>query len=186
MMRHYFFQIGMGGWFTGEYSLRCQPVDYSNKSSTLIVRTIFVQSRYSTHILLSNKLCFFSLQMVSASWWYYFSKFTEFFDTVILCTFKCVFFLIVCLQLFFVLRKKNDQISTLHVIHHGVMPMSVWFGVKFTPGKFLYAFTKHFQTKRIVDYIFYNFRLLLYLLFVTFKLFLFINFHGFSTIQIFY
>jgi hypothetical protein len=37
-------------------------------------------------------------------------------------------------QIFFVLRKKNDHISTLHVIHHGVMPMSVWIGVKFTPG----------------------------------------------------
>lgn len=35
------------------------------------------------------------------------------------------------------LRKKNSQVSTLHVIHHGCMPMSVWFGVKFTPGNFL-------------------------------------------------
>jgi hypothetical protein len=35
---------------------------------------------------------------------------------------------------FFVLRKKTSQVSTLHVIHHGCMPMSVWFGVKFTPG----------------------------------------------------
>ncbi|KAG6446370.1 elongation of very long chain fatty acids protein AAEL008004 isoform X3 [Manduca sexta] len=56
-------------------------------------------------------------EMVNVCWWYYFSKFTEFFDTV-----------------FFVLRKKFDHVSTLHVIHHGVMPMSVWFGVKFTPG----------------------------------------------------
>ncbi|XP_047527091.1 elongation of very long chain fatty acids protein AAEL008004-like isoform X3 [Vanessa atalanta] len=56
-------------------------------------------------------------EMVHACWWYYFSKFTEFFDTI-----------------FFVLRKKFDHVSTLHVIHHGVMPMSVWFGVKFTPG----------------------------------------------------
>ncbi|VEN49055.1 unnamed protein product [Callosobruchus maculatus] len=86
-----FYEIGMGGWFTGEYSFRCQPVDYSNKPSTL--------------------------RMVRASWWYFFSKFTEFVDTI-----------------FFVLRKKNQQITTLHVIHHGVMPMSVWFGVKFTPG----------------------------------------------------
>ena len=37
-------------------------------------------------------------------------------------------------QIFFVLRKKNSHVSTLHVIHHGCMPMSVWFGVKFTPG----------------------------------------------------
>lgn len=86
-----FYQIGMGGWFTGEYSLRCQPVDYSNKPSTI--------------------------RMVHASWWYFFSKFTEFFDTI-----------------FFVLRKKFDHVSVLHVIHHGIMPMSVWFGVKYCPG----------------------------------------------------
>ncbi|XP_076642607.1 very long chain fatty acid elongase AAEL008004 isoform X2 [Halictus rubicundus] len=86
-----FYEIGMSGWLTGEYSLRCQPVDYSDRPDVL--------------------------RMVHASWWYYFSKFTEFMDTI-----------------FFVLRKKNDHVSTLHVIHHGCMPMSVWFGVKFTPG----------------------------------------------------
>ncbi|KMQ97037.1 elongation of very long chain fatty acids protein [Lasius niger] len=37
-------------------------------------------------------------------------------------------------EIFFVLRKKNNHVSTLHVIHHGCLPMSVWFGVKFTPG----------------------------------------------------
>ncbi|KRT79806.1 hypothetical protein AMK59_8248 [Oryctes borbonicus] len=86
-----FYRIASGGWLTGKYNWRCQPVDYSDDPETL--------------------------KMVAISWWYYFSKFTEFFDT-----------------LFFVLRKKNDHITTLHVIHHGVMPMSVWFGVKFTPG----------------------------------------------------
>ncbi|XP_021940633.1 elongation of very long chain fatty acids protein AAEL008004-like isoform X2 [Zootermopsis nevadensis] len=86
-----FCEIGMSGWLTGRYNLRCEPVDYSNHPVTI--------------------------RMVHACWWYYFSKFTEFFDTI-----------------FFVLRKKNEHISTLHVIHHGVMPMSVWFGVKFTPG----------------------------------------------------
>ncbi|XP_050589156.1 elongation of very long chain fatty acids protein AAEL008004-like isoform X3 [Bombus affinis] len=84
-------RIGMSGWLTGDYSLRCQPVDYSDRPQVL--------------------------RMVHACWWYYFSKFTEFMDTI-----------------FFVLRKKNDHVSTLHVIHHGCMPMSVWFGVKFTPG----------------------------------------------------
>lgn len=86
-----FYEIGMSGWLTGEYSLKCQPVDYSERPQVL--------------------------RMVHASWWYYFSKFTEFMDTI-----------------FFVLRKKNNHVSTLHVIHHGCMPMSVWFGVKFTPG----------------------------------------------------
>lgn len=55
--------------------------------------------------------------MAATCWWYYFSKFTEFFDT-----------------LFFVLRKKTNQVSTLHVIHHGCMPFSVWLGLKFAPG----------------------------------------------------
>uniref|UniRef100_A0A8D9BTW9 Elongation of very long chain fatty acids protein n=1 Tax=Cacopsylla melanoneura TaxID=428564 RepID=A0A8D9BTW9_9HEMI len=56
-------------------------------------------------------------EVARGCWWYFFSKFTEFFDTF-----------------FFVMRKKYDQVSTLHVIHHGVMPLSTWFGVKFTPG----------------------------------------------------
>ncbi|XP_011685006.1 PREDICTED: elongation of very long chain fatty acids protein AAEL008004 isoform X3 [Wasmannia auropunctata] len=85
-----FFECLMGGWWD-QYSFRCQPVDYSNSPT--------------------------AIRMVHASWWYYFSKFTEFMDTI-----------------FFVLRKKNNHVSTLHVIHHGCMPMSVWFGVKFTPG----------------------------------------------------
>lgn len=80
----------MGGWW-GEYSFRCQPVDHGTTGR--------------------------AMRMVHACWWYYFSKFTEFFDTF-----------------FFVMRKKTSQVSTLHVIHHGCMPMSVWFGVKFTPG----------------------------------------------------
>ncbi|XP_076163435.1 very long chain fatty acid elongase AAEL008004 isoform X2 [Ptiloglossa arizonensis] len=85
-----FYESLMGGWW-GQYSFRCQPVDYSNTPT--------------------------AWRMVHACWWYYFSKFTEFMDTI-----------------FFVMRKKNRHVSTLHVIHHGCMPMSVWFGVKFTPG----------------------------------------------------
>ncbi|XP_019873198.1 elongation of very long chain fatty acids protein AAEL008004-like [Aethina tumida] len=85
-----FYESSVAGWMT-TYSFRCQPVDYSNDPM--------------------------ALRMARGCWWYYFSKFTEFFDTI-----------------FFVMRKKNDQLSTLHIIHHGVMPMSVWFGVKFTPG----------------------------------------------------
>ncbi|XP_031349785.1 elongation of very long chain fatty acids protein AAEL008004-like isoform X2 [Photinus pyralis] len=85
-----FYECLMGGWW-GEYNYMCQPVDYSNSLS--------------------------AIRMTHASWWYYFSKFTEFMDTI-----------------FFILRKKFGHVTTLHVIHHGIMPMSVWFGVKFTPG----------------------------------------------------
>ncbi|KAJ3642782.1 hypothetical protein Zmor_025537 [Zophobas morio] len=85
-----FHESAVAGWLN-HYSFKCQPVDYSR-----------------------NPL---AMRMAQGCWWYFISKFAEFFDTF-----------------FFVLRKKNDHISTLHVIHHGVMPMSVWFGVKFTPG----------------------------------------------------
>ncbi|XP_063051060.1 elongation of very long chain fatty acids protein 7a [Engraulis encrasicolus] len=57
------------------------------------------------------------LRMVRACWLYYFSKFFELLDTI-----------------FFVLRKKNNQISFLHVFHHSIMPFTWWFGVKFAGG----------------------------------------------------
>lgn len=47
------------------------------------------------------------LRMAGASWWYFIAKLTEFTDT-----------------LFFVLRKKFNHVSSLHVIHHGIMPVS--------------------------------------------------------------
>ncbi|XP_042231586.1 elongation of very long chain fatty acids protein AAEL008004-like isoform X2 [Homarus americanus] len=106
-----FYEIGMSGWFT-HYSFRCQPVDYTDNPS--------------------------AIRMTYASWWYYFSKFTEFFDTF-----------------FFVLHKKFEHVSTLHVIHHGCMPMSVWFGVKFTPGghSTFFGFINSFV--HIVMYVYY-------------------------------
>lgn len=45
--------------------------------------------------------------MVYIAYVYYFSKFPELFDTI-----------------FFVMRKRYDQVSTLHVIHHGAMPFA--------------------------------------------------------------
>ncbi|XP_064606884.1 very long chain fatty acid elongase 7-like [Liolophura sinensis] len=60
-----------------------------------------------------------ALRMARVCWLFYISKFVELFDT-----------------LFFVLRKKFSQVSFLHVFHHGIMPISWWFGVKFAPGGF--------------------------------------------------
>lgn len=57
------------------------------------------------------------LRLAKVSWWFYFSKIIELMDTV-----------------FFVLRKKNNQISFLHVYHHSTMPLLWWTGVKFVPG----------------------------------------------------
>ncbi|RUS77525.1 hypothetical protein EGW08_014709, partial [Elysia chlorotica] len=44
---------------------------------------------------------------------------------------SCHFFLH---QFFFILRKKNQQITFLHVYHHATMTVFTWLGVKFLPG----------------------------------------------------
>nr|QMX41497.1 very long chain fatty acid elongation protein ELO3 [Dioryctria abietella] len=99
------------GWW-GHYNFTCQPVDYSRSP--------------------------LAMRMVNICWWYYFSKFTEFLDTI-----------------FFVMRKKNDQVSTLHVIHHGIMPMSVWVGTKFAPGGHSTFFALLNSFVHIVMYFYY-------------------------------
>ncbi|XP_056680855.1 elongation of very long chain fatty acids protein 7 isoform X2 [Monodelphis domestica] len=58
-----------------------------------------------------------ALRMAWTCWLYYFSKFIELIDTI-----------------FFVLRKKNSQVTFLHVFHHTIMPWTWWFGVKFAAG----------------------------------------------------
>ncbi|KAK3599820.1 hypothetical protein CHS0354_022386 [Potamilus streckersoni] len=60
-----------------------------------------------------------ALRMANVCWWFFFSKFIELLDTF-----------------FFIVRKKFNQVSFLHVFHHGIMPISWWFGVKFVPGGF--------------------------------------------------
>ncbi|KAI8428750.1 hypothetical protein MSG28_007435 [Choristoneura fumiferana] len=85
-----FYEHLMSGWW-GDYSLACQPVDYSESE----------QARRMLH------LC----------WVYYFSKLSEFADTV-----------------FFVLRKKKSQITWLHLYHHSLTPFEAWMLVKFIAG----------------------------------------------------
>uniref|UniRef100_A0A8D8SNM9 Elongation of very long chain fatty acids protein n=3 Tax=Cacopsylla melanoneura TaxID=428564 RepID=A0A8D8SNM9_9HEMI len=58
-----------------------------------------------------------ALRMASLCWWYYISKLTEFADTI-----------------FFVMRKKDNQISLLHLYHHSLTPLETWICVKFLAG----------------------------------------------------
>jgi len=51
------------------------------------------------------------------TWWYFFSKFIDFIDSF-----------------FFLGRKKFSHLSTLHVVHHGIMPLTAWSGVKWVGG----------------------------------------------------
>ncbi|XP_063989132.1 very long chain fatty acid elongase AAEL008004 [Diachasmimorpha longicaudata] len=58
-----------------------------------------------------------ALRMARAVWLYYICKLIELSDTI-----------------FFVLRKKNRQLSFLHIWHHGIMTVSSWIAVRFFPG----------------------------------------------------
>ena len=53
------------------------------------------------------------LEAANIVWWFLASKFTDFMDSF-----------------FFVLRKKNNQLTSLHVIHHAMMPMTSWIFLK--------------------------------------------------------
>lgn len=55
--------------------------------------------------------------MARAVWLYYIAKITELLDTV-----------------FFVLRKKQNQITGLHMYHHTLMPLAGFIGLKYFAG----------------------------------------------------
>jgi len=57
------------------------------------------------------------LRQLSLGWLFFFSKIIEFMDTI-----------------FFILRKKYSQVSFLHVVHHSLVPILCWIGMKFLPG----------------------------------------------------
>ncbi|KAB0802747.1 hypothetical protein PPYR_04933 [Photinus pyralis] len=57
------------------------------------------------------------LQITNAVWWYYVSKLLEFCDTF-----------------FFILRKKDQQLTFLHVYHHATMFSFWWIGIKWVPS----------------------------------------------------
>ncbi|QGM48699.1 MPPV-075 GNS1/SUR4-like protein [Magpiepox virus 2] len=59
----------------------------------------------------------YEVRIARALWWYYISKGIEYLDTI-----------------FFVLRKKFNQISFLHVYHHFTMFTLGWIGIKWFAG----------------------------------------------------
>eukprot|EP00058_Branchiostoma_floridae_P020530 XP_002606020.1 hypothetical protein BRAFLDRAFT_129515 [Branchiostoma floridae] len=56
-------------------------------------------------------------EMARVCWWFFFSKVIELMDTV-----------------FFIMRKKSNQVTFLHVYHHCTMIINWWLGVKYVAG----------------------------------------------------
>jgi len=57
------------------------------------------------------------LRKLDIGHWFFMSKIVELIDTVI-----------------FILRKKWNQVSVLHVVHHSLVPILIWLGYKISPG----------------------------------------------------
>lgn len=60
----------------------------------------------------------FASALWRGAWWYFFSKIVDLLDTV-----------------FFVLRKKQNQVSFLHVYHHSITCFFSWGYLKYLPGE---------------------------------------------------
>nr|WDS84445.1 elongation of very long chain fatty acids protein 4 [Apocyclops royi] len=58
-----------------------------------------------------------ALRIAAALWWYYFSKFLEMLDSF-----------------FFIARKRERQLTFLHIYHHSTMFCLWWIGVKYVAG----------------------------------------------------
>ena len=74
---------------------------------------------------------------LDATWWYYLSKFLDMLDSI-----------------FFLLHKKFGHLSTLHVVHHGIMPVAVWLGMsRCMLSEKWYIFYSHIK-KKCIFYLF--------------------------------
>ncbi|XP_051553057.1 ELOVL fatty acid elongase 8a [Myxocyprinus asiaticus] len=106
-----FYEFTASSWLAN-YSLLCQPVDYSESP--------------------------LAMRMARVCWWFYFSKVIELSDTM-----------------FFILRKKNNQLTFLHVYHHCTMIFNWWAGVKYVAGgqSFLIGLINSFV--HVVMYMYY-------------------------------
>ncbi|XP_077034544.1 very long chain fatty acid elongase 4-like isoform X1 [Agelaius phoeniceus] len=102
------------------YSYLCQPVDYSRSELGMrtpggqgysVVENVLIWGKALTAVPCAAQ------QMARVCWWFFFSKVIELLDTV-----------------FLILRKKQEQVTFLHVYHHGSMLFNWWSGVKYVPG----------------------------------------------------
>ncbi|KAF2901810.1 hypothetical protein ILUMI_04374 [Ignelater luminosus] len=87
--------------------LCCQAFNVDNIFTLLFRHCSAAQPDRKHAALLSN-----------GAWWYFFSKVVELLDTV-----------------FFVLRKKQSQVTFLHVYHHSITMFFSWGYLKFLPGE---------------------------------------------------
>ncbi|KNC48305.1 GNS1/SUR4 family protein [Thecamonas trahens ATCC 50062] len=105
--------IAYNAFFVLGYGFRCNGVDYSDRG----------------------------YGMAAVLWWFYFSKFIEFLDTI-----------------FFVARKKFHLVTFLHLYHHTTMPLLWWLAIRFTAGGECYLSAMINSCVHVIMYSYYGLR----------------------------
>lgn len=118
--------LKLGPWFMSTrapFNLRSVLVIYNLMQT--VINAFLVYKAGSLWLLHYNWICqpvdytnsVLGVAALNVTYLYYLSKFVDFFDSF-----------------FFVLRKKWSHLSVLHIVHHGGLPIFVWFGPRFVGG----------------------------------------------------
>ncbi|XP_046862328.1 elongation of very long chain fatty acids protein 4-like [Xenia sp. Carnegie-2017] len=102
-------------WFIMIYNIGTTVLNVYIFVEILISTTALGYSYACQNLVFSNDPM--ELRLTSAMWYYFISKIIEMADTV-----------------FFILRKKENQVSFLHVYHHSTMVVVTWIGIKWFGG----------------------------------------------------
>ncbi|GAB0092809.1 Elongation of very long chain fatty acids protein [Sergentomyia squamirostris] len=97
------------------YNLAVALVNAYILVETVICITALNYSMYCNESAKNNRDPY-EMRLVNVSWLFYIAKYVEFFDT-----------------LFFVLRKKEQNLSFLHIYHHSSIVFFIWIRVKWFP-----------------------------------------------------
>jgi len=81
----------------------------------------------------------YTYRLAEVTWWFYISKFIELSDTI-----------------FFVLRKKERQLSRLHLIHHSSVPLLMWGMLRTEPGGYNAVFPIANSFVHVLMYTYYG------------------------------
>ena len=105
-----------------------KPIIFTYNVFMILVNAfIFVNASYHTNFGVKTWQCFPVDQnnndaewkwKLTVGWIFVISKFVDLLDTV-----------------FFVLRKNFHQVSVLHVMHHSLVPINCWLGLKYVPSE---------------------------------------------------
>lgn len=119
----YFVKVGGPRWMRNRKPFELQPwilvYNFLASALSLFFLCLFFKYAYVDNgyrllhdIDLSDRTA--TIKIVHLSWWFYMFKLVELVDTV-----------------FFVLRKKFNQVSALHVFHHVVVSWNLWLSVTY-------------------------------------------------------